>query len=197
MVWAELSAERADSLLGRYRGEVCVAADNSPGTCVLAGPVELMEIVAEDLESLGIAHRPVKNVDVASHSPLMDKVAKALHEQLETLRPHPPRIDFRSTVEYGRRDLDARYWADNVRRTVRLNDTVRRILADAPDTVVLEISPHPVLLKAVHEIGAAVTVPSLMREARFVAGFPPASESPMDEKAKSSSARSFLKRCMP
>ncbi|MEU0878761.1 beta-ketoacyl synthase N-terminal-like domain-containing protein [Lentzea sp. NPDC005914] len=164
MLWTELSAERAEDLLDRYRGEVCVAADNSPGTCVLAGPVELMEIVAEDLESLAIACRPVKDVDVASHSPLMDKVAKALREQLDDLRPHAPRIDFRSTVECGRRELDARYWADNVRQTVRLNDTMRRVLADSPHTVVLEISPHPVLLKAVNAIGEAVTVASLLRE---------------------------------
>ncbi|MDT7788473.1 MAG: hypothetical protein QOF58_6892 [Pseudonocardiales bacterium] len=163
MLWAELSAERAEDLLGRYRGEVCVAADNSPGTCVLAGPVDLMEIVAKDLSELAIACRPVKDVDVASHSPLMDKVAKALREQLDDLRPHAPQVDFRSTVECGRRELDARYWADNVRQTVRLNDTLRRVLADAPHTVVLEISPHPVLLTAVGEIGPAVTVPSLVR----------------------------------
>ncbi|WP_156213349.1 type I polyketide synthase, partial [Lentzea aerocolonigenes] len=167
MLWAELSAERAEDLLVRYRGEVCVAADNSPGTCVLAGPVELMEIVAEDLAELAIACRPVKDVDVASHSPLMDKVAKALREQLDDLRPHAPQVDFRSTVECGRRELDARYWADNVRQTVRLSDTLRRVLADAPHTVVLEIileiSPHPVLLNAVGEIGSAVSVPSLVR----------------------------------
>ncbi|HEX8866487.1 MAG TPA: beta-ketoacyl synthase N-terminal-like domain-containing protein [Lentzea sp.] len=164
MLWAALSAARAENLLERYRGEVCVAADNSPGTCVLAGPVELVEVVARDLESLGIACRPVKDVDVASHSPAMDKVAQALREQLDELRPHAPQVDFRSTVEHGRRELDARYWADNVRQTVRLNDTVRRILADAPDTVVLEVSPHPVLLGAAGEIGAAVTVPSLVRD---------------------------------
>ncbi|WP_308102921.1 beta-ketoacyl synthase N-terminal-like domain-containing protein [Lentzea sp. CC55] len=163
MLWAELSAAHAEGLLRRYRGEVCVAADNSPGTCVLAGPVELMKTVAEDLSSLGVAHRPVKDVDVASHSPLMDEVAAALREQLDALRPEAPRIDFRSTVDDGRRELDARYWADNVRRTVRLNDTMRRILTDSRHTVVLEISPHPVLLAAVGEIGEAVTVPSLLR----------------------------------
>ncbi|MFS8097833.1 acyltransferase domain-containing protein [Lentzea alba] len=164
MLWAELSAERAEGLLDRYQGEVCVAADNSPGTCVLAGPAGLMATVADDLESLGIACRAVKNVDVASHSPLMDKVATALREQLDDLRPHAPQVDFRSTVEHGRRELDARYWADNVRQTVRLNDTVRRILTEARHAVILEISPHPVLLNAASEIGAAMTVPSLLRE---------------------------------
>jgi acyl transferase domain-containing protein len=151
MLWAGLSAEDAGRVLDRYHGEVCVAADNSPGTCVLSGPAQLMTTVAQDLESRGVACRPVKNVDVASHSPLMDKVATALLEQLDDLRPHPPRIDFRSTVEPGRRSLDARYWADNVRQTVRLNDTVRHVLAEARHTVVLEISPHPVLLNAIGE----------------------------------------------
>ncbi len=169
MLWAELSAERAEGLVDRYRGEVCVAADNSPGTCVLAGPAELMAGVAEDLDAFGIACRPVRDVDVASHSPLMDKVATALREQLEDLRPNAPQVDFRSTVEHGRRELDAGYWADNVRRTVRLNDTVRRVLADARTAVVLEVSPHPVLLAAVAEIGAAagwsgVAVPTLLRD---------------------------------
>ncbi len=169
MLWAELPADHAEGLLDRYRGDVCVAADNSPGTCVLAGPADKMASVAQDLEALGIACRPVRDVDVASHSPLMDKVAKALREQLDDLRPNSPQIDFRSTVEYGRRELDARYWADNVRQTVRLNDTVRRVLADARHAVVLEISPHPVLLKAIGEIGHAAgwsgaTVPSLLRD---------------------------------
>ncbi|ANZ34719.1 hypothetical protein BBK82_00130 [Lentzea guizhouensis] len=169
MLWAELSAERAEGLVDRYRGEVCVAADNSPGTCVLAGPAELMAGVAEDLEAVGIACRPVRDVDVASHSPLMDKVSTALREQLEHLRPNAPQVDFRSTVEHGRRELDARYWADNVRRTVRLNDTVRRVLADARTAVVLEVSPHPVLLAAVAEIGEAAgwsgaALPTLLRE---------------------------------
>lgn len=169
MLWAELPADQAEGLLDRYRGEVCVAADNSPGTCVLAGAAEKMATVAADLEALGIACRPVKGVDVASHSPLMDKVAKALREQLEDLRPNAPLLDFRSTVEYGRRELDAAYWADNVRQTVRLNDTMRRLLADARHAVVLEISPHPALLTAVGQIGAAAgwsgaAVPSLLRE---------------------------------
>jgi acyl transferase domain-containing protein len=57
----------------------------------------------------------------------------------------------RSTVTAQRvtgAELDARYWAGNLRHPVRFAPAVAAELALRPDTVFIEISPHPVLLPA-------------------------------------------------
>ncbi|MCV7064299.1 acyltransferase domain-containing protein, partial [Mycolicibacterium vaccae] len=94
------------------------------------------------------------NMEVASHTALMDPVLPELHSALEDLAPKAPRIAFFSTVADGDMGaaaplLDAEYWVANVRRPVRLRQAVSAA-ADQHATFI-EISPHPMLTHAVTE----------------------------------------------
>ncbi|WP_049659905.1 acyltransferase domain-containing protein, partial [Kitasatospora sp. MY 5-36] len=72
------------------------------------------------------------------------------------LAPVTPRgadIPFHSTVDSRWLDtttMDAAYWYRNLRRTVRLEEAVRALLAEGFTTFV-EISPHPVLTPGLQE----------------------------------------------
>src|SRR5439155_12028680 len=73
-----------------------------------------------------------------------------------------------STVTLERTDgsgFDARYWVDNLREPVRFGQAVEGLVADG-HTLLVEISPHPILLPAlepaVGAVGAAVS--TLRRE---------------------------------
>ena len=68
--------------------------------------------------------------------------------------PRGPRsIPFYSTVTAGPVDttgLDAGYWYQNLRETVRFAETTRVLLADGHRTFV-ECSPHPILTASLEE----------------------------------------------
>src|SRR5262249_50377268 len=90
---------------------------------------------------------------------------------LDGLAPKPGSVPIHSTLlgeEIGGGELDAAYWARNIREPVDFVGAVRRQL-DAGDTVFVEMSPHPLLVGAVRETGAergleVVAVGSLRRE---------------------------------
>jgi len=92
-------------------------------------------------------------VDVASHSPQVDVLREDLVTGLRDLRPRAASIAFLSTVTGGfedGHDLDAVYWAANLRQPVRFADAVAT-LVDSRHERFIEMSPHPVLVPAVRE----------------------------------------------
>ncbi|MFG3223587.1 type I polyketide synthase [Kitasatospora sp. NPDC048194] len=170
MLAVELSAEGAGELLASEPefAAVCVAAENSPSSTVLAGPPSALAGIARHLEGAGVLCRPVK-VEVASHSPDMDLIGAELLAALDGLAPRRARTALMSSVTAAPsagEELGPRYWLDNLRRPVRFAEAVRRLAGT--DTVFLEVSPHPVLTAAVEETvtagGAeAAAVPTLRR----------------------------------
>ncbi|MEV6113836.1 acyltransferase domain-containing protein [Streptomyces sp. NPDC052109] len=171
MLVVELSARRARDVVRAHGVDVCVAAENAPTSTVLAGDLDALGTVARDLEARGVLCRLVR-VDVASHSPRMDALRPDLLAELDGLAPVPAVTDMISTVSGAPvrgPELDARYWMDNLRLPVRFTHTVRDV-ADATETVFVEISPHPLLVAAVEETLAnagleGAAVPSLRRDA--------------------------------
>jgi len=155
MAWTELTATQAEqAVAGR---DVVVAAYNGPDTTVLSGDAaSVAELVAE-LEARGTAARLV-NVDYASHCPQIDEISQDLLDALADLSPRAGGVPIRSTL-LGRitdgSDLDARYWARNIREPVDFTGAVHAQLA-AADTVFIEVSAHPVLTTAVRAHGGAV-----------------------------------------
>ncbi|ATL26076.1 type I polyketide synthase [Streptomyces formicae] len=152
MLVVELPAARARQYTAAYEGAVCVAAENSPTTTVLAGdPVALARLRAE-LEERDVLCRSVK-VNVASHSPQMDSLRDDLLQELAGLSPVPGASGMISTVhgcEVKGPELTAAYWVDNLRRPVQFADTVREV-GCAAESVFLEISPHPVLVAPMND----------------------------------------------
>src|SRR5581483_8827414 len=140
-------------LLDRWEGRLSVAAVNSPAATVVSGdPVALAEFEAE-LSARRILRWPVPASDFVAHSAAVNELAGVLGHELADLRPAAGRVRLFSTVtcEWADGpDLDAGYWYDNVRRTVRFEPAVRALVAAGHHTFV-ELSPHAVLTAAVTE----------------------------------------------
>ncbi|MFB9904225.1 SDR family NAD(P)-dependent oxidoreductase [Allokutzneria oryzae] len=144
-------------------GDLSIAAHNSPSTTVISGPTDRVRAAVDGLTDRGLFAHLVR-VDFASHSPSMDPIREQLLKALADIQPRTAQVRFHSTVRGGDLDgteLDARYWADNLRQPVLFADAI------AAETqrcgVFLEISPHPVLTDAITDCGATRALGSLMR----------------------------------
>ncbi|MFD2767405.1 type I polyketide synthase [Micromonospora eburnea] len=153
MYSVELSVVDAQAALAGHEDLVSVAASNSPTSTVISGDPQALATIVESLDERGVFCRQVK-VDVASHSPQMDRLREDLLAGLADVAPGAGRIPLYSTVDDASCDgsgLDAAYWVRNLREPVRFGAAVAG-LAGQGETVFVEISPHPILLPAIREV---------------------------------------------
>ncbi|MDT5322200.1 MAG: phthiocerol/phenolphthiocerol synthesis type-I polyketide synthase, partial [Mycobacterium sp.] len=145
----KLDAEATAALIADYRG-VSVSGFSSPRQTVIAGPPEQVDAVIAAVTQQGRFARRV-NMEVASHSALMDPILPELHSALAYLTPKAPLIRFISTAADTTTTpvLDADYWVANVRQPVRLTQAITT--AAANHTTFIEISPDPALTHAITE----------------------------------------------
>lgn len=144
-----LDAEVAAELILDYPG-VELGGYLSPRQTVVAGPPAQVDAVITAVKQQSRFARRV-NMEVASHSALMDPILPELCSALADLTPAHPVIPFLSTVDTGAATpaLDAEYWAANVRRPVRLSRAIAAAAAEY--ATFIEISPHPILTTAITE----------------------------------------------
>ncbi|WP_406483179.1 acyltransferase domain-containing protein [Streptomyces platensis] len=167
MLATELTFEEAGALCAGTPA-VSVAVSNSARSTVLSGAAADIERIAQELTERGVFNRPVR-VQVASHSPQMDPLLPELTEAIADIAPRHGTLPLYSTV-LGRvaegPELDAGYWARNLRDPVLFADATTQLLDDGY-TCFVEISPHPVLSTAVEETVSArdvLVVPSLRKD---------------------------------
>ncbi|WNI14334.1 non-ribosomal peptide synthetase/type I polyketide synthase [Actinacidiphila sp. ITFR-21] len=135
---------------------VSVAAVNSPEALTVAGDEANLTAYAEALHADGVFARFL-DVRVPYHSAAMDVIRTDLLAGLSGITPRPARLPLYLTGRRGRAEgpeLDAGYWWDNVRTTVRFRSAVDAMFDDGHRTF-LEIGPHPVLGRSVNECFAA------------------------------------------
>jgi phthiocerol/phenolphthiocerol synthesis type-I polyketide synthase B len=154
----KLDAEATEALIADYPG-VSVAGYISPRQTVIAGPVAPVDAVIAAVSAKNRFARQV-NMEVASHTALMDSILPELHTALEDLTPEIPTIPFFSTVEDttlldGKPLLDAEYWVNNVRQPARLSQAITAAAQD--HATFIEISAHPILTHAVNDTLESVT----------------------------------------
>ncbi|KUI38198.1 polyketide synthase [Mycobacterium sp. IS-1496] len=143
-----LDAESTEALIADH-ADVAVAGYVSPGQTVVAGPPAQVDAVIAAVQSQNRFARRV-NMEVASHTALMDPILEELRSELAGLTPNTTAIPFISTVEDSTTPLlDADYWVANVRRPVRLSQAF--VTAADNHTTFVEISPNPMLTNAVTE----------------------------------------------
>lgn len=155
MLAVDLDVDAAKAAMAGFEGSVSLAVNNGPRSCVLSGDSEAVLVLRELLEADGVFCRLV-NVDYASHSPHMDALHDELVAALAAVRPRRGEMPLMSTVRLAPLDgpeMDAGYWAENLRRPVMFADAVSRMF-DEGVTHVVEISPHPILASAVQELAA-------------------------------------------
>ncbi len=170
MAMVELSREQAEEAIRGHKDQVSIAVCNSPRATVLSGDPATLDAIVESLQARSIFCRRVK-VDVASHSPQMDRLRPALLDALAGLEPARASTPIYSTVTGAisdGHDLGADYWARNLRDPV-LFSTAVDVLARHGHTVFIELSPHPLLLAAVDEVLRAagkpgIATPTMRRE---------------------------------
>ncbi|MFE3471887.1 type I polyketide synthase [Streptomyces bacillaris] len=134
-----LLAERGD-------GSVEVAVCNGPGSTVVSGPSQAVAELADHCGRSGIRTVTVA-VDYASHSAMVEPVARTLTDRLAGIVPRPARTPFFSTTRsewLTGTEVDAGYWYENLRGTVRFADAVAAVSGSRP-TAFVEVSPHEVL----------------------------------------------------
>ena len=144
----EADAAATETLIADYPG-VEIAGYLSPRQTVVAGPVAPIEALIAAATAANRFARRV-NMEVASHTALMDPVCESLRAELADLTPRVPGIAMYSTVTDPAATpvLDADYWVANVRRPVRFEQAVNA--AGAEHGTFIEISPNPILT---HSIG--------------------------------------------
>ena len=152
MASVELSIEDARSAVAGYEDRVSIAVSTSPASTVLSGEPEALAEILEQLKGRDVFCKMVK-VDFASHSPQMDPLRGELLHALEEVQPQLASVPIYSTVLDTVADgteLDAIYWARNLREPVLFSSSVQRLIEDGYDSF-LEISAHPVLLSGIQQ----------------------------------------------
>ncbi|HET9621122.1 MAG TPA: beta-ketoacyl synthase N-terminal-like domain-containing protein, partial [Kofleriaceae bacterium] len=153
VVSVALGAEAIAPVLARWAGRLTVAADNGPRAAVIAGDVAALAELVAHCEATGVRARRVASA-YASHSPHMEALRAPLVAALAEIAPRPATIAMYSGVTgapIAGEALDAAYWYENLRQPVQFATAVRGAAAD----VIIEVSPHPVLLAAARDIADA------------------------------------------
>lgn len=157
----ELPAKQVLSeLTGRGIDDVVVAVVASPQSTVIAGTTQTVRDLVADWEQRGVMAREVP-VDVAFHSPQVEPIVGDLTEALAGLKPMTPEIPFYSATLFDPREepvCDAEYWVTNMRRMVRFATAVQAALEDGY-RVFAELSPHPLLTRALEQTAAGRQTP--------------------------------------
>jgi acyl transferase domain-containing protein len=171
MATVHLSADELAPHLGNHP-DVHIAAYNSPGTTIVAGPEAQLSDLLQTLGEAGVRTRTIP-VDYPSHTPHMWALRDALLDAISHVDPLPARTPFYSTlhpqtVPTDTTTLGGTYWYDNLANPVHLSATVSHLL-DSGHTYFLEITPHPVLTtnieETIHHHGAdARAMPTLRRD---------------------------------
>nr|APD71593.1 type I polyketide synthase 10 [Streptomyces sp.] len=138
--------------LAPWGDRVSVAAVNGPQSVVVSGEAEALDELFAALEADGAQVKRIP-VDYASHSAHVEEIREQLFAELALVKPRSSAIPFFSTVTGDWIDterLDAGYWYENLRRTVRFEHAVRS-LAEQDYRAYIETSPHPVVTAAVRD----------------------------------------------
>ncbi|KIF78537.1 hypothetical protein QR77_03210, partial [Streptomyces sp. 150FB] len=152
MVALPLSEPDAAELLAGHGNGLSLAAVNGPASTVVSGESAAVEDLLAACETAGVRARRIP-VDYASHSARVEAIRDRLLADLAPVSPRPSSVPVYSSVTGELIDTstwDAAYWYRNLRETVRF-DAASRAMADAGATVLLEVSPHPVLVSALQE----------------------------------------------
>ena len=133
----------APTLRSHLPAALSLAAENTPTTCVVAGPPADIEAFVAQAAGRGWPAQPV-TTSHAFHSAMMNPVADPLAAAVAARPRSAPRIPFTSNVTgdwiTADQATDPRYWADHLLSTVRYADCVRTATEPA-GAIVLEIGP--------------------------------------------------------
>ncbi len=164
-----LPLDEVRSRTAPYGERLSVAGVNGPRSIAVAGDLDAVERLQEELTADGVRVRRVA-IDYAAHSAHIDEIHEELLTVLAPIRPRKGTVPFHSALTgalLDTRSLDASYWFRSLREPVLFESSVRCV---ADHDLFVEISPHPVLTlpleQTLEDTGStAVAVGSLRRGA--------------------------------
>ncbi|MFI6223400.1 type I polyketide synthase [Nocardia salmonicida] len=165
MLAVRATTERIADLLAAEPA-VVLAAVNGPEDLVLSGEAEALSRIDSALRARSVITKPL-TVSHAFHSPLMAPMLAEFEAVASTCAYRTAALPIYSTV-YGRpldpdEVMDAEYWTEHVRATVRFGDAAHAALGTDP-THLVEIGPRRILAASVRrtdpELGARYLSPS-------------------------------------
>ncbi|MFF3277346.1 SDR family NAD(P)-dependent oxidoreductase [Streptomyces chrestomyceticus] len=145
-------ASEVQERLARFGERVSLAAVNGPSATVVSGEPEALEELRAEFEAEGARARMVA-VDYASHSAQVDRLEEEITTVLAGISPRRGRVPMVSAMTgetLTGEELDAGYWFRSLRATVDYDRAVR-VLAGQGHQVFVEVTPHPVLVGAMHD----------------------------------------------
>ncbi|HEV2635642.1 MAG TPA: acyltransferase domain-containing protein [Actinocrinis sp.] len=154
----------ADTVRPHLTGQLTVSGYNGPNSTLVTGTPPEIDALVDHLTTQGLTCHRVR-MGHAPHSALVDHVLPPLIAELADIEPRTARIPMISTVTgelVDGTEMGPQYWADNLRQECLLLQAATA-LNDHDIDAVVELSPHPVLLKSVAEVVTATTLPSLRR----------------------------------
>ncbi|ORA18195.1 sulfolipid-1 biosynthesis phthioceranic/hydroxyphthioceranic acid synthase [Mycobacterium asiaticum] len=149
-----------EELAQRSITDVVIAVIASPQSTVIGGKTEQVRQLVAAWKERDILASEVA-VDVASHTPQVDPILDELAGLLGEITPRTPRLAYYSATLFDPRDApkcDARYWVDNLRHAVRFSAATKAALEDG-HRVFVELSPHPLLTRAIEQTAGALDMP--------------------------------------
>jgi acyl transferase domain-containing protein/thioesterase domain-containing protein len=149
--------------------DLSLAAVNGPEQCVLSGPTAAIVALKEKLKQQGIASHQLETSH-AFHSKSIEPILDLFVEQVRQKQLRSPQIPLISNVTgtwlTNKEATDPAYWARHFRQTVRFNDGLKLLQADA-GSYLLEIGPGETLCALARHSGGKETrqrvFPSLPR----------------------------------
>ncbi|MCP4370687.1 MAG: acyltransferase domain-containing protein [Deltaproteobacteria bacterium] len=144
MLAVMLPESKLVSLLPR---DLCMAAVNTPGSCVVSGTGKAVNAFQDQLTRQGVASRRVKTSH-GFHSRMMAPLLSEFTDRVRQVKLNSPKIPYISNVTgdwiTDAQATDPAYWAEHLRQTVRFSDGLQRIMEDKPG-ILLEVGPGKTL----------------------------------------------------
>lgn len=126
---------------------ISISAENGPTNCVLGSTRENILKAKETLDEKGIEAKIV-NIAVASHSSMMEPVLNEFRAELQKVSFNKPQVNYISNVTgswIGSETVDAEYWVDHLRNTVKFSHGIEEVLSKYDNCVFVEVGPSNIL----------------------------------------------------
>ena len=140
MLSVQMSEPEAKALLS---GQLCLAAVNAPSACVVAGPIDEIDRLEQELADRGAVCRRLQTSH-AFHSRLMDAATAPFKERFANVTMKPPSRRFVSNLTgtwiTDEQATSASYWVEHLRGAVHFSRGVKQLM-DGGDTVLIEVGP--------------------------------------------------------
>jgi len=132
-----------DKVLSLLDGDLALAAVNGSALCVVSGPLDAVIGLERRVRADGLVCRRLQTSH-AFHSPMMEPALAPFRAELSRVPLAAPQVPMLSNVTGNWLEpesaTDPDYWVEQLRRTVRFSDGLRRVLADS-NAALLEIGP--------------------------------------------------------